>query len=154
MNFLIPDDMPDKKLTDNELKAIRQNVACPQFGDDHYGAWGALSINQRKAIYRMWDEINRQKAEIEKLNKELQVTRQYIHDNGLEWDLLSKSKKQKCDCYHTETKRRCTYNPVTGDPIGHDIEVGVCWGTQECDECSCGGDESKCDFYPKKRNGG
>lgn len=26
-----------------------------------------------------------------------------------------------------------------------------CWGTRECDPCSCGGDETKCDFYPEKR---
>lgn len=28
---------------------------------------------------------------------------------------------------------------------------GVCYGTKECDECSCGGDPAKCDFYPEKR---
>ena len=28
---------------------------------------------------------------------------------------------------------------------------GRCWGTKECEPCYCGGDESKCDFYPKKR---
>lgn len=27
-----------------------------------------------------------------------------------------------------------------------------CWGTRECDPCSCGGDETKCDFYPEKRS--
>lgn len=57
----------------------------------------------------------------------------------------------KCDCYHTETKRRYTYNPITGDPIGHDVDIGVCWGTKECEECSCGGNETKCDFYPEVR---
>ena len=57
----------------------------------------------------------------------------------------------KCDCYHIETKRRYTYNPVTGDPIGHNIEVGVCWGTKECEECDCGGNRIQCDFYPEVR---
>ena len=57
----------------------------------------------------------------------------------------------KCDCYHIETIRHYTYNPVTGNPIGHDIDVGVCWGTKECEECSCGGDKIKCDFYPEIR---
>ena len=28
---------------------------------------------------------------------------------------------------------------------------GVCWGTKEREACSCGGDASKCDFYPEKR---
>lgn len=58
---------------------------------------------------------------------------------------------KKCDCYHIESKRRYTYNPITGDPIGHDIDVSVCWGTKETDECSCGGDRTKCDFYPEVR---
>ena len=57
----------------------------------------------------------------------------------------------KCDCYHTRTKRQYTYNPMTGDPIGHNIGVGVCWGTKECEECSCGGDRTNCDFYPEVR---
>ena len=60
----------------------------------------------------------------------------------------------KCDCYHTEPKTRYTYHPITGSPIGHNIEVGVCWGTRECEECSCGGEESKCDFYPEVRKNG
>lgn len=37
-----------------------------------------------------------------------------------------------CHCYHVEY----------GKP--------VCWGTKEREECSCGGDESKCNFYPNK----
>lgn len=28
---------------------------------------------------------------------------------------------------------------------------GRCLGTKEIDPCACGGDESKCDFYPEKR---
>lgn len=57
----------------------------------------------------------------------------------------------KCDCYHLQPKTRYTYHPITGSPIAHDIEVGVCWGTRECDECSCGGDRTKCDFYHEVR---
>ena len=59
--------------------------------------------------------------------------------------------KNKCHCYHTQKKTRYTYNQCTGSPIPHDIEVGVCWGTKETDECNCGGDETKCNFYPEVR---
>lgn len=59
--------------------------------------------------------------------------------------------KNKCDCYHTQKKLRYTYNQFTGSPIPHNIEVGVCWGTKETDECNCGGDETQCDFYPEVR---
>lgn len=45
---------------------------------------------------------------------------------------------EKCACYH----------------VYEDLMIGkrhVCYGTKECDACSCGGDPTKCDFYPKKR---
>ena len=42
-----------------------------------------------------------------------------------------------CKCYHAERNF-----------VG---EIGVCWGTKECEACSCGGDESKCDFFEDKR---
>lgn len=58
---------------------------------------------------------------------------------------------KKCNSYHTQTKRRYEYNPITGEPTGHDVEVGVCWGTKEMDQCSCNGDRTKCDFYPEIR---
>lgn len=48
---------------------------------------------------------------------------------------------EKCNCYHEYPNN---YRSAYGD-------VGVCYGTKECDPCSCGGDESKCDFYPEKR---
>jgi hypothetical protein len=47
------------------------------------------------------------------------------------------TKKNICSCYHAERNF-----------LG---EIGVCWGTKECEACLCGGDESKCDFYEYKR---
>lgn len=57
--------------------------------------------------------------------------------------------ENKCDCYRIESKRKYTYNPITRELDRHNITVGVCWGTKEIDECSCGGDRTKCDFYPE-----
>lgn len=52
--------------------------------------------------------------------------------------------------------------PETGDSTEHvtncrywrSAGYGVykCWGTRECKTCKCGGDTSKCDFYPEKYN--
>lgn len=42
----------------------------------------------------------------------------------------SDEEEKQCDCYHPN---------------------GYCLGTKEMDECGCGGDESKCDFYDYKR---
>ena len=57
----------------------------------------------------------------------------------------------KCNSYHLQPTTRYTYHPLTGRPIAHDIEVGVCWGTKECDQCNCDGDMTQCDFYPEVR---
>lgn len=38
-----------------------------------------------------------------------------------------------CDCYHYEFKK------------------GRCYGTKEMECCSCEGDKSRCDFYPRKQ---
>ena len=61
---------------------------------------------------------------------------------------------KKCDSYHLQPKIRYTYDPLTGSPIAHDIKVGVCWGTKECEECNCGGYMTQCDFYPEVRKRG
>ena len=46
---------------------------------------------------------------------------------------------EKCSCYREYMS------------VGFDIGNARCFGTRECDPCLCGGDESKCDFYPEKR---
>ena len=59
---------------------------------------------------------------------------------------------RKCDCYHLQLNKRYTYHPITGHLMWHDVETGVCWGTKETEECNCGGDRAKCDFYPDVRD--
>lgn len=46
---------------------------------------------------------------------------------------------KKCKCYHTQLR----HNFSTGE----EEQVGYCYGTKDCESCSCGGDESKCNFY-------
>ena len=43
----------------------------------------------------------------------------------------------KCDCYHESDR----YKPYSD---------GECWGTKEKDPCNCGGDKSRCEYYPEK----
>ena len=57
----------------------------------------------------------------------------------------------KCKYYHTKHKTVYTYNQYTGAPIANDTMVGECWGTKECEECSCEGNELVCDFYENVR---
>ena len=46
----------------------------------------------------------------------------------------------KCDCYHIEEYF------FDGFLLSSESE---CWGTRERDRCFCGGDRTKCDFYPE-----
>ena len=54
---------------------------------------------------------------------------------------------KQCDCYCKKTR-------ILGW-LGPDEflkkEIFVCMGTKEQDECTCGGDRTKCDFYPEVR---
>ena len=44
-------------------------------------------------------------------------------------------------CNYYDIQYRYNYN------TGVKKEIGRCNGTKECEECSCGGDRRKCDFY-------
>ena len=50
---------------------IRENISCPQFGDNHYGKWGALNLEQRKKIKDLLNKIDNLKI-IEKKYIQLQ----------------------------------------------------------------------------------
>ena len=54
---------------------------------------------------------------------------------------------KKCDCY-VEDRHLSDYTPLM-KPIYK--TVSLCFGTKERDKCSCGGDRTKCDFYPEIR---
>lgn len=65
----------------------------------------------------------------------------------------------KCGSYHIR-KRTKYFDPatvayITGKwPESNGIiseEFSECWGTKERDECSCGGDRMRCDFYSDVR---
>lgn len=48
---------------------------------------------------------------------------------------------KKCEYYST----RKVYSGLLDYPFPK--IVGECLGTKECEECKCGGDQKKCDFY-------
>ena len=66
---------------------------------------------------------------------------------------------KKCDAYHTRTKTTyldpATVAYITGKwPENNgkiESEVGVCCGTKNQEECNCGGNRSKYDFYKNVR---
>ena len=78
-------------LSDNEIKKAlemcAERIICLVPYEDNGTQFYQLSVGY------ILDLINRLQAEIERLKKELTITRAHIHDNGLEWDLLSYSKR-------------------------------------------------------------
>lgn len=54
----------------NYREKIREAISCPQFGDNYYGEWGALRLDQRKLIKRLLDELDRADDFIKFLLKE------------------------------------------------------------------------------------
>lgn len=47
------------------------------------------NTNQRNALASLNKKVAEQKAEIERLQEELKITRACVHNNGLEWGLIS-----------------------------------------------------------------
>lgn len=97
-------------------KHIRELIACPQFGDDHYGKWGCLAYNQRKAILKMVETIERQNEQIHSLVDALDnSTKEFLklHDEyqlqEIEIDRLNKLVIEK----HKEINRLDNYIQYT-----------------------------------------
>ena len=55
--------------------------------------------------------------------------------------------KTPCHSYQVGQRGKYIFNPITGKNEYTLVSYGFCLGTKECEECSCGGDKSKCDFY-------
>jgi len=61
-----------------EIKEIRDYISCPQFGDDYYGKWGTLRLDQRRKIKDLIDYITNLEQENERLKSDLE-----LYENGV-----------------------------------------------------------------------
>ena len=57
------------------------------------------------------------------------------------------AEKTSCHSYQVGQRGKYIFNPITGKNEYTLVSYGFCLGTKECEECSCEGDKSKCDFY-------
>ena len=64
----------------NYKEFMRKAIRCPQFGDEHYGEWGALRYKQRLLIKRLLDECDSADSYIRKLYLEKQELIDYLKE--------------------------------------------------------------------------
>ena len=80
-----------EKATKREYDKIREYISCPQFGDDHYGKWGALTLEQRIRIKHLFDCTK-------DLEKQILIMEKYfelIINLSFDYDGFSKEKDLK-----------------------------------------------------------
>lgn len=55
--------------TTYDLQDLREKIACPQLGDDHYGEWGALPLVVRREIYALLELVKAMDTRIQELEE-------------------------------------------------------------------------------------
>lgn len=66
----------------NYREKIRKAIECPQFGNGHYGEWGALTLEQRKYIKRLLDELDSADNYLKKVYLENEKLKQNAENNN------------------------------------------------------------------------
>ena len=67
----------------NYREKIRKAIECPQLNNTRYGEWGALTLEQRKYIKRLLDELDSADNYVKKLYLENQKQKEVI-DRAIE----------------------------------------------------------------------
>lgn len=64
----------------NYREKIRKAIACPQLGDETYGEWGILNLEQRRYIKRLLDELDSADNYFKRVYLENQKLKEVIDD--------------------------------------------------------------------------
>ena len=76
----------------NYREKIRKAIECPQLNNTRYGEWGALTLEQRKYIKRLLDELGR----ADNYFKKVYLQNKQLKDN---WNKLKEIIRKKQDYY-------------------------------------------------------
>lgn len=68
----------------NYREKIRKAIECPQFNNTRYGEWGALTLEQRRYIKRLLDELDSADNYIKNVYLENQKYKEVI-DKAIEY---------------------------------------------------------------------
>ena len=90
----------------NYREKIRKAIECPQFGNETYGEWGILNLEQRNLIKRLLDELDSadnyfKKVYLENKQLKIQISAREEVCNRLEsnWNKLKEYCKENTLCY-------------------------------------------------------
>lgn len=87
-----------------DVKRIREKISCPQLGDDHYGEWGALNLNQRIAIKELLDFVDAQENYIKSLQTKIEEVRE-VAEKQIPKKPVNKT---KCDNSTAKQYKNCS----------------------------------------------
>ena len=77
----------------NYREKIRKAISCPQFGNETYGEWGALNLEQRKYIKRLLDELDRADNYFKSVYLENQELKKQLEEYKDNYNCLLKQKE-------------------------------------------------------------
>lgn len=72
----------------NYIEKIRRAIECPQFGNENYGEWGTLNLEQRKYIRKLLYDLDI----ADNCSKDLYFENKQLKDN---WNKLKEIIKKK-----------------------------------------------------------
>lgn len=79
----------------NYREKIRKAIECPQLNNTRYGEWGALTLEQRKYIKRLLDELDSADNCVKRLyfenKKQKEVIDDYKEDISNLFDIINKN---------------------------------------------------------------
>lgn len=55
----------------HNTERLREKIACPQFGDDHYGEYGSLPLKVRREILALLELVDAMDLQIRELSDEI-----------------------------------------------------------------------------------
>lgn len=97
---------------------IRKYIECPQFGDNHYGKWGALRYDQRLLIKKLCDQCDVYEDAADKFAKENEKLKREINS-------LTKKTCESCVYFYKDYNHfcRCEKGRCMAREIGQSFEI-------------------------------
>ena len=109
----------------NYREKIRKAIECPQFGNETYGEWGILNLEQRNLIKRLLDELDSadnyfKKVYLENKQLKIQISAREEVCNRLEsnWNKLKEYFNERIEvCDNRLSSPFCNFEKATKEKL-------------------------------------